>query len=144
MSFPALTFYDLVLTPTSPGDKAVFPRICTKKLLSSQLSIPLCPLTLLSIPVTVEVMATLLPRGRGECGKKCRAGRLGAWGVRTEGRSKLFKVSQIKNNFVFSGTLDFCDVGNEFLPGNLGVICQDLSQREGEGEKGGQVTLAAA
>lgn len=35
MSFPALTFYDLVLTPTSSGDKAVFPRICTKKLMSS-------------------------------------------------------------------------------------------------------------
>ena len=35
MSFPALTFCDLVLTPTSSGDKAVFPRICTKNLMSS-------------------------------------------------------------------------------------------------------------
>lgn len=60
------------------------------------------------------------------------------------GRSKLFKASQIKNHLVFSGTLDFCDVGNEFLPGNRGVICQDLSQRVGEGGKGGQATLAAA
>lgn len=89
-------------------------------------------------------MVTLLPRGCGECGKKCRAGRLGTWRVRTAGRSKLFKASQIKNNLVFSGTLDFRDVGNEFLPGNLGVICQDVSQRVGEGGKGGQATSAAA
>ena len=64
--------------------------------------------------------------------------------MRTAGRSKLFKASQIKDNSVFSGTLDFCDVGNEFLPGNLGAICQDVSQRVGEGGKGEQATSAAA
>ena len=48
MSCPALTFYDLALTPTSSWDKAVFPRICTKKLMSSgqflQLPTPTQPL----------------------------------------------------------------------------------------------------
>lgn len=48
--------------------------------------------------------------------------------AKTDGRPKLFKASQIKNNLAFSGTLDFHDLGNELLPGNLGMICQDSSQ----------------
>ena len=87
---------------------------------------------------------TPLPRGHGKCRKKRRAGRLAALGAKAEGKSKLFKASQIKNNLALSGTLDFCDVGHELLPGNLGVICQDISQSVGGGGKGGQVTLAAA
>lgn len=73
--------------------------------------------------------------------KDIPAGRVGAT---TEGRSKLFKASQIKSNLAYSGTLDFCGVGNDLLPGNLGVICQYRSQSMEGRENEGQVTLTAA
>lgn len=57
-------------------------------------------------------------------------------GAKTEGRSKLFQVSQIKMILAFSETLDFYDVGNELLPGNLGLICQYSSEYGRERELG--------
>lgn len=65
-------------------------------------------------------------------------------GSENQGRSKLFKASQIKNNLAFSGTLGFYDVGNELLLGNHGVIYQYISQSMGGRGNAGQVTLAVA